>query len=77
MANKKRPVNNVRRMHWTFDRTYDRTYDVSWNPFYQNPAKNMSVYQNDIEMENIERILECMQSFPMINRLLEDIKNKD
>lgn len=63
----------ARRMHWTFD----RTYDVSWNSFYQYPAKSMSVYQNDIELEDIERILDCMQSFPMVERMLNDIKDKD
>lgn len=61
-----------KRMKWQ----YGTRFNVSYNPFYQNIAKDMSVYQNDIEMEDIDRILECMQNFPMVDRLLEDIKNK-
>lgn len=64
---------NNKRMKWS----YGTSYNISYNPFYQIPAKNMSVYQNDIEMEDIDRILDCMQSFPMVERLLEDIKKKD
>ena len=63
-----------KRMKWNYGTTY---YNVSYNPFYQNVAKNMSVYQNDIEMEDIDRIIDCMQSFPMVERLLEDIKKKN
>jgi hypothetical protein len=37
----------------------------------------MSVYQNDVEMEDIDRIVDCMQSFPMVERLLEEIKKKN
>ena len=37
----------------------------------------MSVYQNDIEMEDIDRIIDCMQSFPMVERLLAEIKKKN
>lgn len=67
--------NQPRRMNWTYNKAYDRTYDASWNPFYQVPATDMSVYQNDIELEDIERILDCMQSFPMIERMLKNIND--